>query len=152
MRAKAYTDGACSGNPGPGGWAALILADEAKFVASGNEENTTNNRMELFAAIKAIEKFAYVCLHYNSKYTKLDVYSDSAYVVNAVNNKWIKKWKFNNWKTVRNEDVKNRDLWERLDRLLVLYKVEFIKVKGHSGHTHNEYVNDLAQQEVTNIK
>ena len=111
MKVRIFTDGACSENPGPGGWAAVFnTADKCKTI-SGNEKMTTNNRMELRAVIEAYTKVL-------SKKPKTDVvyelYSDSAYVVNSINNGWIDKWQQNNWKTTKNDDVKNRDLWEQL--------------------------------------
>ncbi|HAF17100.1 MAG TPA: ribonuclease HI, partial [Peptococcaceae bacterium] len=101
-----YTDGACSGNPGPGGWAAVLLYNEHKKEISGREESTTNNRMELMAVIQALKQLKTPC--------KVNLYSDSAYIINAFQKKWLEKWQRNGWKTAGKEPVANRDLWEEL--------------------------------------
>ncbi len=140
---RIYTDGACSNNPGPGGWGAIILLPEGKEEVSGYEEETTNNRMELKAVISALK----VALMLD--YKRIDVYSDSAYVVNAVKQKWIRKWEFNGWKTTSKQDVKNRDLWETLSKLLKKHKrINLIKVKGHSGNKYNERADVLAKRAI----
>lgn len=147
MKIRIYTDGACSGNPGPGGWAAIILFEHDKQEISGYELDTTNNRMELRAAVEALQ------LSLNLGHKKIDLYSDSAYVVNAVKNKWIKKWGENGWKTVNREPVKNKDLWLKLVSLLSKSSdINFIKVKGHSGDKNNEKVDTLAKREVERAK
>lgn len=147
MKIRIYTDGACSGNPGPGGWAAVILFPNEKQEISGAEEETTNNRMELKAAVEALS------LAIKLGHKKIDLYSDSAYVVNAVKNKWIKKWGENGWKTTKREDVKNKDLWLKLiDLLSKSNEINFIKVKGHSGDKNNERVDALAKREVERLK
>ncbi len=147
MKVRAYTDGACSGNPGPGGWAAVILFPSDRQEISGFEEDTTNNRMELRAAVETLK------LVLSLGYTKIDIYSDSAYVVNAVKKEWLKKWGHNGWKTVGGEDVKNKDLWIRLVELLTRSRyINFIKVKGHSGDKNNELVDKLAKREVERAK
>lgn len=147
MKVRAYTDGACSGNPGPGGWAAVILFPSDRQEISGYEEDTTNNRMELRAAVETLR------LVLSLGYTKIDIYSDSAYVVNAVKKEWLKKWGHNGWKTVGGKDVKNKDLWLRLVELLTRSQyINFIKVKGHSGDKNNELVDKLAKREVERAK
>lgn len=147
MKIRAYTDGACSMNPGPGGWACVILFPESKQEMCGGEEETTNNRMELRAAVEAIKFIT------KMGYTKIDIYSDSAYVVNAIKNRWLKKWRKNGWKTVSHEDVKNRDLWEALCKYLDKYRdINFIKVKGHADNEHNNRCDKLAKREVERIK
>lgn len=147
LKIKAYTDGACSGNPGPGGWAAVLLFPEGKQEISGYEQETTNNRMELNAVIQAIK------LATDLGYFRMDVYSDSAYVVNAVKLEWIKKWQLNGWKTVRGENIKNKDLWVKLLSLIKKYrKVNLVKVKGHSGDINNERVDVLAKKAIVRMK
>jgi len=145
MKVRIYTDGACSGNPGPGGWAARLLLPNDSQEISGFEEDTTNNRMELQAVVQAIKLALFL------GYKKIDVYSDSAYVVNAVKKGWIKRWSRNGWKTSRQEDVKNKDLWILLLSLLKESKdIHLIKVAGHSGHEHNEAVDQLAKRQIFN--
>lgn len=140
---RIYTDGACSGNPGPGGWAALLLFPTGNQKISGFEKETTNNRMELKAVIQSIG------LALELGYTKIDIYSDSAYVVNAVKDKWIKKWEQNNWKTSTGNDVKNKDLWLMLRLILKKFReINLIKIKGHSGIKYNEIVDQLARREI----
>lgn len=148
MKIRIFTDGACSENPGPGGWAAVFNTEEKCITISGNEEMTTNNRMELKAVIEAFRK-AIGMKHEDIEY---ELYSDSAYVVNSINNGWVDKWQENNWKTTRNEDVKNRDLWEQLAFLRNMARssgiyFQVIKVKGHAGNTFNELVDKLAKEE-----
>lgn len=136
---KIYTDGACSGNPGPGGYGAILMYEENKKEISGGEANTTNNKMELMAAIVALETLKEVC--------DVELYSDSAYLVNAYNQKWIEGWKKNNWKNSSKQDVKNRDLWERLEKQTAIHNVKFIKVKGHSDNEFNNRCDELAVME-----
>jgi len=133
---KIYTDGACSGNPGPGGYGAILMYEENKKEISGGEANTTNNKMELMAAIVALETLKEPC--------NVELYSDSAYLVNAYNQKWIEGWKKNNWKNSSKKDVKNRDLWERLEKQTSIHNVKFIKVKGHSDNEFNNRCDELA--------
>ena len=130
-----YTDGACSGNPGPGGWGAYI--DNAGVVTelSGREEDTTNNRMELKAVIEALNSFT-------SK-TNLNLYTDSKYVMDG-SSKWIENWKKNGWKTAQKKAVKNQDLWIELDKLLHFHKIHWVWVKGHDGNLGNERADYLA--------
>lgn len=151
-RVKAFTDGACSGGTGIGGWAVVFCfndKNEKQHVISGCERNTTNNRMELTAVVEA--------LNYDDKRVRefgLEICSDSAYVVNAINQNWIKKWQANGWKTMAKEDVKNRDLWERLVDAIGLFNgnVVFTKVKGHSGNELNEIADKVATWEVSLLK
>lgn len=140
-----YTDGACSGNPGPGGWGSILMFREHKKEISGGEKNTTNNIMEITAVIEALKLLKYPCDQ------EVEVYSDSAYVVNAFNNKWIENWKRNNWVNASKEPVKNRNLWEELDALVTKFKVKFIKVKGHSDNEFNNRCDELARSAIKNI-
>lgn len=154
MKVRIFTDGACSENPGPGGWAAVFNSDSKCKTISGNEKMTTNNRMELMAVIQAYSK---VLSKAQNEDTEFELYSDSAYVVNSINNGWIDKWQRNNWKTTKNDDVKNRDLWEKLAymrnkaRSLGVY-IKIIKIKGHAGNTFNELVDKLAKEESMKAK
>ena len=138
-----YTDGACSGNPGPGGWAAVLLYGDNKKEISGGSKNTTNNIMEITAVIEALKCLKFEC--------KAKVHSDSAYVVNCFNNGWIQKWKKNNWQTASKEPVKNKELWEELYNLVQKHKVEFIKVKGHSNVELNNRCDELARAEILKL-
>lgn len=153
LRVRIFTDGACSENPGPGGWAAVFNTASKCSTISGNEKMTTNNRMELKAVIEAFKK----ALSKNLSDAEYELYSDSAYVVNSINNGWIDKWQQNNWKTTKNDDVKNRDLWEELaflrnrTRSLGIY-IKIIKIKGHAGNTFNELVDKLAKEESLKAK
>ncbi|MFN3597056.1 MAG: ribonuclease HI [Rubricoccaceae bacterium] len=137
-----YTDGACSGNPGPGGWAALLRTgtppDVRERVLSGAEPETTNNRMELRAVIEGLEALAEPC--------RVDVHSDSAYIVNAFNERWIEGWKRRGWTTAGKQPVKNRDLWERLEALTRAHHVRFVKVRGHADDADNNRVDGLAAE------
>ncbi len=133
-----YTDGACSGNPGPGGWASVLMYKDNKKEISGGLKNTTNNVMELTAVIEALKLLKFDC--------NVKVYSDSAYVVNAFNQKWIYNWIKNNWKTANKEPVKNEQLWKELYALTKIHNVEFIKVKGHSTNVMNNRCDELARQ------
>ena len=130
-----YTDGACSGNPGPGGWGAYI--DNAGLITelSGREEDTTNNRMELKAVIEALNSFT-------SK-TNLNLYTDSKYVMDG-SSKWIENWKKNGWKTAQKKAVKNQDLWIELDKLVHFHQIHWVWVKGHDGNLGNERADYLA--------
>lgn len=140
-KVEIYTDGACSGNPGPGGWGALLRFNGTEKELSGYEPETTNNRMELMAAIKALEALKRPC--------KIDFYTDSQYVKNGIT-QWITGWKAKGWKTANRKDVKNRDLWEQLDSQIASHTIEWHWVKGHAGHTENEIVDNLARQAITN--
>lgn len=132
-----FTDGACSGNPGPGGWAALLRYGEYEKEIWGKETHTTNNRMELIAAIKALEALKKPC--------KVRLVTDSEYVKNGIT-KWIKNWKLRDWKTSEKKPVKNVDLWKSLDELTNKHEVEWKWVKGHSNHKENERVDSLARK------
>jgi ribonuclease HI len=137
----AYTDGACSGNPGPGGWGALLVAREGDAVLkerqlNGGEALTTNNRMELMAAISALEAL--------ERPTTITVVTDSAYVKNGIAG-WIEGWKRNGWRTADKKPVKNEDLWRRLDEARVRHKVRWEWIKGHAGHPENERADELAR-------
>ena len=132
---KIYTDGACSGNPGPGGWGVFIENSGNVTELSGRDENTTNNRMELKAVIEALKFFTI-----NSKLT---IHTDSKYVMDGAS-RWIINWKKNNWKTAQKKDVKNKDLWIKLDNLLNYHEVNWVWVKGHDGIYGNERADYLA--------
>lgn len=147
MVLRIYTDGACSGNPGPGGWAVVFNKNEECETLCGSEENTTNNRMELLAVIKALEKIKEEKRDNKLKnYSSFEIYSDSAYVVNAIVKGWLYAWKLNGWRTSRGEEIKNKDLWNVLYDLL-FEGIKFIKIKGHSGNTFNELVDKLAREQ-----
>ena len=138
-----YTDGACSGNPGPGGWAAVLIYNENRKEISGAKKETTNNIMELTAVIEALKLLKYPC--------EVDLYSDSAYVVNGFNQGWIYNWKKNNWKTSSKEPVKNKEIWEELYNLTKIHKVNFKKVKGHSTNELNNRCDELAREAIKNL-
>lgn len=138
-----YTDGACSGNPGPGGWAAVLLHENNIKEISGGNKNTTNNIMEITAVIEALKCLKFEC--------EAKVHSDSAYVVNCFNQGWIYNWRKNNWKTASKEPVKNKELWEELYNLVQKHKVEFIKVKGHSDVELNNRCDELARAEISKL-
>ena len=131
-----YTDGACSGNPGPGGWGVLIQLDDKNIELSGGDNETTNNRMELMAAIIALEEI-------NKDY-KINLYTDSNYVKDGITS-WISNWKKNSWKTANKKDVKNKDLWIRLDEAIKGKDISWIWVKGHAGNAGNEQADYLAR-------
>lgn len=134
-----YTDGACSGNPGPGGWGAILSASGVSREISGGEAHTTNNRMELMAVIKSLELLTRPC--------DVDLYSDSAYVVNAFNQHWIEGWQKRGWVNSAKDPVANKDLWEQLIKLTSVHKVEFIKVKGHADNEFNNRCDELAVEQ-----
>ncbi len=135
-----YTDGACSGNPGPGGWAALLIYNGHEKEISGGEKLTTNQRMELKAALEALAALKEPC--------KVKIYSDSAYLVNAFRQGWLKKWQRNGWLTIEKKPVENRDLWESLLALTERHEVEWYKVKGHSNNYYNERCDRLAREAI----
>jgi|TARA_B100000530_G_C15650951_1_gene366226 ribonuclease HI len=139
MKIKIYTDGACSGNPGKGGWGALIQENDNEKKLSGSELNTTNNRMELTAVIKALE-------HYDEA-REIEVFTDSKYVMQGIT-EWIKNWKNNHWKTSQKKDVKNKDLWVLLDTVSAKHDVKWSWVKGHAGDYGNEIADKLATQAI----
>ena len=136
-RVTAYTDGACSGNPGPGGWGAILIFGEHRKELCGGESPTTNNRMELLAAIMALEALSRSC--------DVDVHTDSQYLRNGVT-QWIHGWKRNGWKTASKQPVKNEDLWKRLDEARARHNIEWHWVKGHAGHDLNERADELARE------
>ena len=137
-----YTDGACSGNPGPGGWGATIKIGDETFEIFGGEDKTTNNRMELIAAIKALE--------YLNENHKITLYTDSNYVKDGIT-KWIFNWKKNNWKTSTKKPVKNSDLWIQLDEIQSKREVKWNWVKGHAGNLGNERADELARMGIKEI-
>ncbi len=139
-----YTDGACSGNPGPGGWGAVLIHNDQKKEISGGESQTTNQRMELQAVIGALASL---------KVTDWDVtvYSDSAYVVNAFKQNWIGNWQKNGWKNSKKEAVANQDLWQQLLVLMGKNRVTMEKVKGHAGDIYNERCDELARQAIKEL-
>lgn len=141
---KIYTDGACLGNPGPGGYAAYILNNDLKELktVSGSEKNSTNNRMELKAVIEALKVIP--------KSTKVELYSDSSYVLNGLSS-WLKGWKKNGWKTASKKEVANQDLWQQLDKVSSNFELVYKKVKGHSGDQYNEKADQLAKKEAEKI-
>lgn len=147
-KTRIYTDGGCSGNPGPGGWAYVILYGSQTIQGSGGEENTTNNQMELTAVIKALEKFA------SSRTLQSEnpvIYTDSTYVKNGIT-QWIKKWIADGWKTASKKPVKNKILWEHLHQLNVEIQAEWKWVKGHSGNTYNEICDSLVGEQIAIFK
>ena len=135
-----YTDGACSGNPGPGGWGAILIYNDSKKELSGGNSNTTNNIMEMTAVIEALKILKRPC--------EVDLYSDSAYVVNAFLQNWVKNWIKNNWKTSDKKDVKNKELWLELIELTKIHKVNFHKVKGHADNDLNNRCDELARNAI----
>jgi ribonuclease HI len=144
MNINIYTDGACTGNPGPGGWAAVILFENDRKEIFGGEKLTTNNRMEITAAIKGIE-------YCNEKYKKKDsskqikIYTDSLYLKEGIT-VWINKWEKNNWKTSDKQNVKNADLWKKLKQLTNSHSFEWFWVKGHSENSMNNLADELAKR------
>ncbi|MCH9808814.1 MAG: ribonuclease HI [Alphaproteobacteria bacterium] len=138
-----YTDGACSGNPGPGGWGAILMSGEHRKELNGGEELTTNNKMELMAAIEALAAL--------KRPSKVDLHTDSTYVQNGIK-KWIHGWKKNGWRTSNKKPVKNADLWQRLDEMRAKHDVEWHWVKGHAGHPENERADELAREGMAPFK
>ena len=137
-----YTDGACKGNPGPGGWGVLILLENEQIELSGGSKETTNNQMELTAVIKALNFF--------EKKIKVDLYTDSKYVMAGITD-YIKKWKNNGWQTANKKPVKNMNLWKILDELNNLHDINWNWVKGHSGNPENEKADALANLGIENL-
>ena len=137
-----YTDGACSGNPGPGGWGAILMYGAHKRELSGGERATTNNRMELFAAIQGLSALKESCA--------VNLYSDSSYLVNAFEKHWIEKWQRNGWKTSTKSPVENQDLWKLLLIHVRKHQVRFIKVKGHSDNQYNNRCDEMAVAAIKN--
>ena len=134
-RVQMFTDGSCLGNPGPGGWAAILVWNGNEKELSGGEAETTNNRMELRAAIEGLAAL--------KRDMPVDLYTDSTYVRNGITG-WINNWKRNGWRTSQRKPVKNRDLWQRLDELVQQHQIEWHWVRGHSGHPENEQVDEAA--------
>ena len=139
-----YTDGACSGNPGPGGWGTILMYKDSKKEISGYKEDTTNNVMEITAVIEGLKLLKEPC--------KVQIYSDSAYVVNAFNQHWIENWIKKNWQNSKKEPVKNKELWLELYALVKQHEVQFIKVKGHSDNEFNNRCDELARNAITENK
>lgn len=138
-----YTDGACSGNPGKGGWCAILIYGETEKVLSGGDAQTTNNRMEVYAAIAGLSALKCKC--------EVRLYSDSAYLVNAVEQHWLANWRKKNWRTADNKPVKNVELWQKLYELLCFHKVTFIKVKGHADNVYNNRCDEAARAEIAKL-
>ena len=140
---QAFTDGACLGNPGPGGWAALLRAKGTERLLVGGEPATTNNRMELMAAIAALEALTRPC--------KVVLCTDSRYVMQGIE-EWVPRWKANGWRTADKKPVKNQDLWERLSQAVSVHQVKWQWVKGHNGHAENERVDEAARKQAELLK
>ena len=139
-----YTDGACSGNPGPGGYCAILIYGKNEKVVCGSELETTNNRMELLAVIKGLDCLKEVC--------NVNLYSDSQYVIEAFNQEWIFAWEQNGWKTAGKKQVKNIDLWQKLLEQYRKHKISFIKVKGHADNEYNNRCDKIAVQEYKKLE
>ena len=137
-RVTVYTDGACSGNPGPGGWGAILRYGAREKELSGGEAETTNNRMELTAVISALELLKEPC--------RVDLYTDSRYIVDAVEKGWLKDWKVRHWRR-KDGALKNSELWQRLDDLLAVHRVSFVWVKGHAENEYNNRCDAMAVEE-----
>lgn len=137
-----FTDGACRGNPGPGGWGALLRYGDVEKTLHGGEQHTTNNRMELLAVIKALEALKKPC--------QISLYSDSKYVLGGIT-EWMENWKKRNWKTASKKPVQNVELWQRLDALAAQHQIDWHWVKGHSGHRENEIADQLANQGIDEL-
>ena len=144
MKIKIYTDGACIGNPGPGGWAAVIIAENKKQELFGGEKMTTNNRMEITAAIKSLE---YCDLQEEKRLSlkEIKIYTDSVYLKEGITN-WIKMWEKNNWKTADKKNVKNVDLWKKLKELTAFNEIEWNWIKGHAKNPMNDLADKLAKE------
>ena len=141
---KIYTDGACSGNPGKGGWGAVLIYGKHEKQMSGGEKETTNNRMELTAVIEALSALKEPC--------EVTLTTDSSYICNAINEGWLDSWIGRNWKKADNKPVLNVDLWQRLFPLLSKHKIEFVWIKGHDGNYYNEICDRLAVNEYKNME
>ena len=139
-----YTDGACSGNPGPGGWGAILMYNGNKKELSGGNKDTTNNIMEITAVLESLKALKFPC--------EVDLYSDSAYVVNCFNQGWIYNWLKKGWKTASGEPVKNKELWEQLYSLTKTHKVTFHKVKGHADNEFNNRCDELARNAIDSVR
>ena len=141
MKINIYTDGACSGNPGIGGWGAVIIIEDKTVLLNGGLKNTTNNQMELTAVIEALKYF--------KENKEIIIFTDSKYVMNGIET-WIKNWKRNGWKTASKKPVKNRELWEILDIEILRHKIKWEWIKGHSGNENNEKADYLARRFIEN--
>lgn len=139
QQVEVFTDGGCRGNPGPGGWGVLLRFKDQEKTLNGSEADTTNNRMELMAAISAFEALKRPC--------RVNITTDSQYVKNGIT-QWLEGWKRKGWKTANNHPVKNQDLWQRLEKAMQGHQVDWHWVKGHSGHAENERVDQLANQAI----
>ena len=138
-----YTDGACSGNPGPGGWGAVLMYKGTKKEISGAKNNTTNNVMELTAALEGLKMLKFPC--------EVELYSDSAYLVNGFSQGWIYNWQKNNLQTSNKEPVKNKEIWQEIYKMTQTHKVKFIKVKGHADNEFNNRCDELARNAIKDI-
>ena len=144
MRVEIFTDGACCSNPGPGGWSAILRYKDIEKEICGGEENTTNNRMELIAGIQALSALKVSC--------NITLYTDSKYVMCGIT-EWLENWKKNNWKTSnKKSEVKNIDLWQKLDELVGKHEIRWVWIKGHNGHPENERCDKLARKEALSRK
>ena len=144
MSVEIFTDGACRGNPGPGGWAALLRKGDTEKMVSGAQETSTNNQMELMAAIQGLEQL-------NKKPVRVTLTTDSQYVRQGIT-QWIAGWKRNGWMTSQKKPVKNKELWQRLDAAAAEHQVEWLWVKGHSGHRENEMVDQAANDAIDTMQ
>jgi len=142
-RVEIFTDGACSGNPGPGGWGAILRAGEHEKEMWGGDSETTNNRMELMAAIMALEAL--------KGPTTIDLHTDSTYVKDGIT-RWIHNWQRNGWKTAAKKPVKNVDLWQRLQEAMARHEISWHWVKGHAGHPENERADELARRGIDEVR
>ncbi|WP_266156737.1 ribonuclease HI [Dyella silvatica] len=140
---QAFTDGACLGNPGPGGWAALLRAKDSERMLAGGEPDSTNNRMELMAAIAALEALTRPC--------KVSLTTDSKYVMQGIE-QWVPKWRLNGWLTADKKPVKNQDLWQRLSAAVAGHQVQWHWVRGHNGHAENERVDQAAREQAEQFR
>ena len=146
-----YTDGGCSGNPGPGGWAFIIIKDNSQITVKwGAENHTTNNRMELMAAISALEALRLLCAESSAAAEKVTVYTDSQYVQKGIT-LWIKDWKSRGWKTSGKGFVKNQELWQSLDVLAAGFSLNWVWIKGHAGNEFNERCDKLTQKAIASV-
>lgn len=139
-----YTDGACSGNPGPGGWGAVLIYGDKRKELSGAEPQTTNQRMELTAAIEGLKALKEPC--------QVRLHSDSAYLINAFRQGWLKRWQRNGWQTINKKPVENQDLWQELLQLTAQHRVEWVKVRGHSDNAENNHCDELARAAITRLQ
>lgn len=142
-RVEIFTDGACSGNPGPGGWGVLLRFGETEKTLNGAEDHTTNNRMELMAAIMGLKALQRPC--------KVRLVTDSIYVKKGIT-EWMTQWRKKNWRTADNKPVKNQDLWEQLNELVAEHDIEWEWVKGHSGHVENDLADELAREAIIKLR